>query len=309
MDAVAKRDHDRHRSSRDLLLWSDFDEFGKVKPSERISPRPNATQKLAESLPKYLAEIERCIKVPMPDKTMAAFLDASYNAGSAAVCRSPYGQAGQCRRPARCLQRLRGLVCADRTARFGADSSRGAAVTAARAKSSSASKVLPTAPAPFRMPQRPPVAPTKRPWWRRVVDFQSMIAAYARVPAESSMGALRGRRGAHWARRRPGRFGPADDLVMMMQLRLAFPVRMGRRRHADRLRMPWPLRCSSRRNARGTHSRTLRKWADVPLRSLRSPSWGQSLMATRHGSDDSSRPMGRGVGSRNRPRRKGSRCC
>jgi lysozyme len=63
-------------------------EFGKVAAGQKFTVE-ECKQKLAESLPKYLAAIEPCIKVPLPSKTKAALLDAAYNAGSAAVCRSP----------------------------------------------------------------------------------------------------------------------------------------------------------------------------------------------------------------------------
>jgi lysozyme len=87
MDAVAKRDviGTGHPVT---YCYGQTDEFGKVKVGTRFT-KQECDAKLAQSLPKYLAEIEQCIKVPMPDKTMAAFLDAAYNAGSAAVCRSP----------------------------------------------------------------------------------------------------------------------------------------------------------------------------------------------------------------------------
>lgn len=63
-------------------------EFGKVKIGTRFT-KQQCDEKLAESLPHYLALIEPCIKVPLPDKTKAALLSAAYNAGPAAVCRSP----------------------------------------------------------------------------------------------------------------------------------------------------------------------------------------------------------------------------
>ncbi len=63
-------------------------EFGAVKAGQTFTVA-ECKEKLAESMPKYLAEIDRCIKVRIPDKTKAALLDAAYNAGSAAVCRSP----------------------------------------------------------------------------------------------------------------------------------------------------------------------------------------------------------------------------
>lgn len=43
---------------------------------------------LANKLPRYLMEIDRCIKVPVSNRTRASFLDASYNVGSGAICKS-----------------------------------------------------------------------------------------------------------------------------------------------------------------------------------------------------------------------------
>lgn len=64
------------------------DEFGKVKAGTRFTPA-QCDELLAKSLPKYLERLDKCIKVPLPTKAVAALLDASYNAGAAAVCRSP----------------------------------------------------------------------------------------------------------------------------------------------------------------------------------------------------------------------------
>jgi lysozyme len=64
------------------------DEFGKVKEGQRFTPA-QCKDLLAKSLPKYLTPLQKCVKVELPVKTMAALLDASYNAGPAAVCRSP----------------------------------------------------------------------------------------------------------------------------------------------------------------------------------------------------------------------------
>lgn len=62
-------------------------EFGNVKAGQKFSPA-QCDALLAQSMPKYLAQIEPCIHVPLPVKTEAALLDAAYNAGGAAVCRS-----------------------------------------------------------------------------------------------------------------------------------------------------------------------------------------------------------------------------
>jgi len=62
-------------------------EFGDVKVGQRFTPA-QCKEKLAASMPKYLAGIDPCIKVDLPVKSKAALLDAAYNAGPAAVCRS-----------------------------------------------------------------------------------------------------------------------------------------------------------------------------------------------------------------------------
>lgn len=43
---------------------------------------------LANKLPRYLDEIDRCIKVPISDRTRASYLSFAYNVGSAGFCRS-----------------------------------------------------------------------------------------------------------------------------------------------------------------------------------------------------------------------------
>lgn len=64
------------------------DEFGKVKEGQRFTPA-QCHKLLAKSLPKYLAQLEPCIKVDLPVATKGALLDAAYNAGPGAVCKSP----------------------------------------------------------------------------------------------------------------------------------------------------------------------------------------------------------------------------
>jgi lysozyme len=87
MDTVAKRDM-IGTGHPVTYCYGQTDEFGKVRAGTRFT-KQECDAKLAESLPKYLAKIEPCVHVPLPDKTMASLLDASYNAGPAAVCRSP----------------------------------------------------------------------------------------------------------------------------------------------------------------------------------------------------------------------------
>ena len=64
------------------------DEFGKVKEGQRFTPA-QCKDLLAKSLPKYLEPVQKCVTREIPVKTMAALVDAAYNAGPAAVCRSP----------------------------------------------------------------------------------------------------------------------------------------------------------------------------------------------------------------------------
>lgn len=87
MDSVAKVDT-IGTGHPITYCYGQTDEFGKVKAGQRFT-KSECDQKLAASLPKYLAQIEPCIHVALPDKTKASLLDAAYNAGPAAVCRSP----------------------------------------------------------------------------------------------------------------------------------------------------------------------------------------------------------------------------
>lgn len=68
--------------------YGQTDEFGSVKVGTRFT-KQQCDEKLAQSLPRYLEAIDKCIKVPLPTKSHAALLSAAYNAGPAAVCRSP----------------------------------------------------------------------------------------------------------------------------------------------------------------------------------------------------------------------------
>jgi lysozyme len=87
MDSVAKRDM-IGTGHPVTYCYGQTDEFGQVRVGTRFT-KQECDQKLAESLPRYLAKIEPCIKVPLPGKTKAALLDAAYNAGPGAVCKSP----------------------------------------------------------------------------------------------------------------------------------------------------------------------------------------------------------------------------
>lgn len=61
---------------------------GEVKVGQRFT-KEECEKRLAEALPKYLDALNKHIEAPMPKKTAASLLDASFNAGSAAVGRSP----------------------------------------------------------------------------------------------------------------------------------------------------------------------------------------------------------------------------
>jgi lysozyme len=86
MDKVAKKDM-IGTGHPVTYCYGQTDEFGKVKAGTRFT-KQECDEKLAESLPKYLAKVGPCVHVPVPVKAMSALLDASYNAGPAAVCKS-----------------------------------------------------------------------------------------------------------------------------------------------------------------------------------------------------------------------------
>lgn len=67
---------------------ADRDAAHQVRSGQRFT-KEQCDAELATSLPPYLERIQKCIKVDLPVKTTAALLDAAYNAGSAAVCKSP----------------------------------------------------------------------------------------------------------------------------------------------------------------------------------------------------------------------------
>ncbi len=87
MDSVAKKDM-IGTGHPVTYCYGQTDEFGNVKEGTRFT-KQDCDAKLKQSLPKYLAAIDKCIARELPVKTKAALLDAAYNAGPAAVCRSP----------------------------------------------------------------------------------------------------------------------------------------------------------------------------------------------------------------------------
>lgn len=87
MDKVAKKDM-IGTGHPVTYCYGQTDEFGKVAVGTKFT-KQECDEKLAASLPKYLEPVGKCVHVPVPVKTMAALVDAAYNAGPAAVCRSP----------------------------------------------------------------------------------------------------------------------------------------------------------------------------------------------------------------------------
>lgn len=87
MDSVAKRD--RIGTGHPITYCNGLTSVdGKVKVGQRFT-KAQCDKALAEALPRYWAKIEPCIEVNLPDKVGGSLLDASFNAGPGAVCRSP----------------------------------------------------------------------------------------------------------------------------------------------------------------------------------------------------------------------------
>ena len=67
----------------------------------RTYTKAECQKMLANDLPKYEAQVERCIHVPMPPHRNAAILSFTYNVGGGALCKSSvarYLNAGQVQR-------------------------------------------------------------------------------------------------------------------------------------------------------------------------------------------------------------------
>ncbi|MCL2714614.1 MAG: lysozyme [Alphaproteobacteria bacterium] len=58
-----------------------------VKVGDRYT-KEQCQAMLANKLPRYLSEINRCIQVPVSDRTRAAYLSFAYNVGSGGFCKS-----------------------------------------------------------------------------------------------------------------------------------------------------------------------------------------------------------------------------
>jgi lysozyme len=87
MDKVARRD--AIGTGRPVTYcYGQTDEFGAVKIGQRFT-RVECDEKLKESLPKYINGVAKCATRVFPVKVWAALVDGAYNAGIAAVCKSP----------------------------------------------------------------------------------------------------------------------------------------------------------------------------------------------------------------------------
>lgn len=69
------------------LTWCHGETKGDVKLGDKFTPQQCADM-LKKRLPEYANEIAPCIKVPISDKTHAAYISFAYNVGSAGFCRS-----------------------------------------------------------------------------------------------------------------------------------------------------------------------------------------------------------------------------
>jgi lysozyme len=87
MDLTAKPD----RLANGLLTWcigqTTYDDKT-VKPGQKFTV-PECLERFKKDIPRYLAPIEKCVHVDLTDHQWSSLFDASYNAGPAAVCKSP----------------------------------------------------------------------------------------------------------------------------------------------------------------------------------------------------------------------------
>jgi lysozyme len=87
MDPVAKRD--MIGTGHPITYCNGLTSVdGDVKVGQRFT-KQECEQRLALALPKYLNALNKRITAPIPKKSASSLLDASFNAGSAAVGRSP----------------------------------------------------------------------------------------------------------------------------------------------------------------------------------------------------------------------------
>jgi len=69
------------------ITWCYGETKGGAKVGDKFTPE-QCSEMLKKRLPEYADEIAPCIKVPISDKTRAAFISFAYNVGSAGFCKS-----------------------------------------------------------------------------------------------------------------------------------------------------------------------------------------------------------------------------
>lgn len=87
MDKVARRDA-IGTGHPVTYCYGQTDEFGEVMVGQRFT-KVECDEAIKKSLPKYILGVAACATRIFPVKVWAALVDGAYNAGIAAVCRSP----------------------------------------------------------------------------------------------------------------------------------------------------------------------------------------------------------------------------
>jgi lysozyme len=87
MDKVARRDA-IGTGHPVTYCYGQTDEFGDVRVGQRFT-KVECDLAIQKSLPKYVNGVAKCATRIFPVKVWAALVDGAYNAGIAAVCRSP----------------------------------------------------------------------------------------------------------------------------------------------------------------------------------------------------------------------------
>lgn len=87
MDKIARRDA-IGTGHPITYCYGQTDEFGDVKVGQRFT-KVECDEAIRKSLPKYVNGVAACATRIFPVKIWAALVDAAYNAGISAVCRSP----------------------------------------------------------------------------------------------------------------------------------------------------------------------------------------------------------------------------
>lgn len=87
MDKVARRDA-IGTGHPVTYCYGQTDEFGDVRVGQRFT-KVECDEAIKKSLPHYVNGVAKCATRIFPVKVWAALVDGAYNAGIAAVCRSP----------------------------------------------------------------------------------------------------------------------------------------------------------------------------------------------------------------------------